>query len=122
MNKQLEKLTKAEEELMQLYWTKGESTVSDLISLMPDPKPAHSTISTITRILENKGFLDHKAYGRTHVYFPIVKKDDYSRFSILALATNYFKGSMNELVSFLVKEDELSIKDLDEIKSRYKSK
>lgn len=119
---QLEKLTKAEEELMQLYWEKGESTVTDLIAEMQDPKPAHSTISTITRILENKGFLDHKAYGRTHVYFPIVQKDAYSRFSILALATNYFKGSMNELVSFLVKEDELSIKDLDDIKSKYKLK
>jgi BlaI family transcriptional regulator, penicillinase repressor len=119
---QLEKLTKAEEELMQLYWEKGESTVTDLINEMPDPKPAHSTISTITRILENKGFVDHKAYGRTYVYFPIVKKEDYSRFSILALVSNYFKGSMNELVSFLVKEDELSIKDLDEIKSKHKAK
>jgi BlaI family transcriptional regulator, penicillinase repressor len=119
---QLEKLTKAEEELMHLYWEKGESTVTDLITEMPDPKPAHSTISTITRILENKGFLDHKAYGRTYVYFPLVMKEDYSRFSILALVSNYFKGSMNELVSFLVKEDELSIKDLDEIKSKHKSK
>jgi BlaI family transcriptional regulator, penicillinase repressor len=118
----LEKLTRAEEELMQLYWSTGESTVTDLISAMPEPKPAHSTISTITRILETKGFLDHKAYGRTHVYFPIVQKDDYSRFSLLALVTNYFKGSMNELVSFLVKEEELSLKDLDDIKSKHKKK
>jgi BlaI family transcriptional regulator, penicillinase repressor len=122
MSQSLDKLTKAEEELMQLYWEKGESTVTDLITEMPEPKPAHSTVSTITRILESKGFLDHKAYGRTYVYYPIVKKEDYSRFSLLALVSNYFKGSMNEMVSFLVKEDELSLKDLEDIKTMYKKK
>ena len=120
MTKRLERLTKAEEELMQMYWDKEEATVSELIAEMPDPKPPHSTISSITRILESKGFLGHKAFGRTYVYFPIVRKEEYTRFSLRNLVSSYFEGSMNELVSFLVKENDLSLKDLEEIKSKFK--
>lgn len=111
-----QKLTKAEEEIMQMLWEEKEPcTVSHLIEQMPDPKPPHSTISSIVRILEKKEFVDHKTYGRTHVYFPIVDKKSYTKFSISKLVGNYFEGSMNELVSFLVKENDLSIKDLGQI-------
>ncbi len=115
-----ERLTKAEEEVMQLYWETGGATVSELIANMEDPKPPHSTISSITRILESKGFLDHKNHGRTYLYYPIIDKASYSKFSIKNLVANYFSGSMNDLVSFLVKEKDLSLKDLDAIKSKIK--
>jgi BlaI family transcriptional regulator, penicillinase repressor len=118
----IERLTRAEEEVMQMYWQKGESTVTDLISDMEDPKPPHSTISTITRILEAKGFLDHKPYGRSYIYYPIIKKEDYSKFSITNLVSSYFKGSINELVSFLVKENDLSLSDLEKIKKQAEDK
>jgi len=112
----LQKLTKVEEEVMQLIWEESEpATVSQLISKMPEPHPPHSTISSIVRILENKGFVDHKTYGRTHAYFSIVNKKDYTKFSLKKLVGNYFEGSMNELVSFLVKENDLSLKDLSQI-------
>jgi predicted transcriptional regulator len=111
----MDKLTKAEEEIMQLFWEHGPSTVSQLIEQMPDPKPPHSTISTFVRILEKKEFVDHKAYGRTYEYFPLVDKEDYTKFSLKKLVGSYFDGSMNSLVSFLVKEEDLSLKDLSNI-------
>lgn len=111
----MKKLTKAEEEVMQLIWQNGPTTVSQLISQMEEPHPPHSTISSIFRILEKNGFLDHKAYGRTYEYFPIITKKAYSKFSLSGLVKNYFSGSMNEMVSFLVEENDLSLKDLTEM-------
>lgn len=109
------RLTKAEEEIMQMFWEYGPSTVSQLIERMAEPHPPHSTISSFVRILEKKGFVDHKAYGRTYEYFPIISKKQYSSFSLKSLVSNYFEGSMNELVSFLVKENDLSLKELKEL-------
>lgn len=117
-----QKLTKAEEEIMHLLWDQQEPcTVSQLIQNMNDPKPPHSTISSIVRILEKKSFVDHKTYGRTHVYFPIIDKKAYTKFSIKKLVGNYFEGSMNELVSFLVQENDLSLKDLGTIVKQLES-
>ena len=70
----MNKLTNAEEEIMQMFWEEGPSLVSALIDKMPEPKPPHSTISSIVRILEKKGFLNHKAYGRTFEYFPLIRQ------------------------------------------------
>lgn len=109
------KLTKAEEEIMQLFWDHGPSTVSDLISHIKAPKPAKTTISSFVRILEKKGFIDHKAYGRTFEYFPLMTKESYSKFSLQHLVSNYFGGSMNKLVSFIANESELSIKEISEL-------
>ncbi|MCB9308768.1 MAG: BlaI/MecI/CopY family transcriptional regulator [Lewinellaceae bacterium] len=116
------KLTRAEEEVMQLFWEKGPSLVSSLIDSMPEPKPAHSTISTIVRILEKKGFLDHKAYGKTYEYFPIITKNAYSKFSLKGLIKNYFEGSANALVNFLVEENALSLAELEELKKEIEEK
>ncbi len=110
------RLTKAEEEIMQMIWEQTEPvTVSQLIEQMPAPLPPHSTISSIVRVLEKKGFVDHKAYGRTHVYYPTIPKKEYSLSSLNRLTSEYFEGSVNQLVSFLIKEKNLSIKDLSEI-------
>ena len=113
INSAMQKLTRAEEAVMQYLWRLKQATVSEMIESMPDPKPAHSTISTIVRILEDKGFADHKAYGRTHVYFPVVSKRAYSKFNIGEMLSKYFSGSANQLVSFLVEEGDLSISYLD---------
>ena len=118
----MKRLTKAEEEIMQLFWDHGPSTVSGLIEHMGTPKPPHSSISSIVRILEKKDFVDHKAYGRTYEYFPIVEKSTYSKFSLKRLVSHYFEGSMNELVSFLVKEDDISIHDLKELTKKLDEK
>lgn len=116
----MNKLTKAEEEIMHIIWEIAPCTVSDIRSYIVEqlgqPKPPHSTISTLVRILDDKkGFLKHTAYGRTFVYEPAVSKAEYSRQSLQALARDYFGGSMNRLVSFLVKEDDLNLKELNEL-------
>ena len=115
------RLTKAEEEVMQIIWQKERCLVSDILEEMKietGKKPPHSTISSIVRILENKGFVDHKSYGRTHEYFPIVDKEAYSKTSVGKLVSDYFEGSMSNLVSFLVKEKDLSVEELKEMLER----
>lgn len=116
----MKRLTKAEEEIMQIIWELGPCTVSDIREYIHQkmglPKPPHSTVSTIVRILDDKkGFLTHKAYGRTYEYHPVVSKEDYSKQSIKKLIMDYFDGSVNHLVSFMVKENDLSIKELSEL-------
>ena len=111
----MKRLTKAEEEIMQIIWRLERCTVSDILKDIGDPKPPHSSISSIVRILEKKEFVDHKAYGRTYEYFPIVSKDDYSKFTLTKIVNNYFEGSMNNLVSFLVKENDIDVKELSEL-------
>lgn len=118
----MKKLTKAEEEIMHMLWDKEEATVADIIAEMPDPKPPHSSISSIVRILQSKGFVDFKAYGRTHLYFPIVPKAKYSKSSIQSFVQNYFEGSMESLVSFLVKEKQLDTAELKDLIAKLEEK
>lgn len=115
------RLTKAEEEIMQIIWSKGRVLVSDILDELGDPRPPHSSISSIVRILEKKGFVNHKAYGRTYEYFPTVAKEEYSKHSIRNFIADYFGGNANSLVSFLVKENDLSIKELTQLAEQLKS-
>lgn len=100
---------------MQLIWEIGRGTVSDLLERMEEPKPPHSTVSSVVRILEKKGYVDHKAYGKTHEYFPLIAKDDYGKRSLTDVLRNYFDGSVSRLVSHLVEDKKLSERDLQEI-------
>ncbi len=115
-------LTKAEEEIMQLIWNRGPCLVSDLLDDMGEPRPPHSSVSTIVRILEKKDFVSHKAYGRTHEYFPLVTKEDYSKSRLEKLATDYFSGSFRDMVSFLVDEESLDPQELESFIQDLKSK
>lgn len=100
---------------MQLIWDLGRGTVSDLLERIEEPRPPHSTVSSVVRILEKKGYVDHKAYGKTHEYFPIVAKEDYGRRSLTDVLRNYFDGSVSRLVSHLVEDKKLSANDVQEI-------
>lgn len=115
-------LTKAEEEIMKHIWQLGRGTVSNIIEEMKKPETPHSSVSTIVRILERKGFVDHKAYGRTYEYFPLVSKEEYSRRTLLSLLKDYFDGSTPQLVSFLVDEEKTSISELQELIKQLKKK
>ena len=118
----IKNLTKAEEDIMQLIWQLDRCTVSNIIDELPEPRPPHSSISSIVRILERKGFVDHKAYGRTYEYFPLVTKEAYSKRSLLSLLRDYFDGSTPQLVSYLVEEDQTSIEELQELIKQLKKK
>jgi predicted transcriptional regulator len=115
----MKKLTRAEEEIMQAVWALGECAVGDIRNYLAEEmglsKPAPSTVSTIARILLDKGFLEHKAYGRTFVYKALVSKEAYSGQSLRQLMSDYFDGSPNRLVSFLVKQEDLNIDDLNDL-------
>lgn len=111
----MKELTKAEEQVMQVLWTLGKGFVKDIIEQMPNPKPAYNTVSTIVRILETKGFVDHKAYGKTHEYLPIVSRRQYTQFYLNNMLKGYFDGSIASLVSFFAKENTLKARELDEI-------
>jgi BlaI family transcriptional regulator, penicillinase repressor len=112
-------LTRAEEELMQIMWDLGPCTVADMRDYIAQKnqqeKPPHSTISTIVRILEEKGFVGHKAYGRTYEYLPLVSKEEYGQQSLSKLVNDYFGGSANLLVSALVKKNDLDLEDLTKL-------
>jgi len=112
----MKKLTKAEEQIMQVLWELEKGFVNDIVTLLPAPKPAYNTVSTFVRILEQKGFIAHKAYGRTHEYYPLVKKEDYSREYLNHFTQNYFSNSYKALASFFAQSETLSIKELEEIK------
>lgn len=111
----MQKLTKAEEDVMQLLWDAERGTVSDLLERCPDPKPPHSTISSVVRILEKKGFVGHKAYGKTHEYFPLIDRGAYGQRSLGDLLRNYFDGSVSRLVSHLAEEKKLSKSELADL-------
>jgi predicted transcriptional regulator len=111
----MKELTKAEEQIMQLLWEQEKAFVKDIVDQMPEPKPAYNTVSTIIRILEKKGFVGHNAYGKTHEYFPLVSRKDYTRTYMKSFIRNYFSGSFQEMVSFFAKEDKMSVADLNEL-------
>lgn len=106
-------LTRAEEEIMQILWQLERGVVKDIIEKMPDPKPAYNTVSTIIRILESKGFVDHKAYGKTHEYFSLISKDDYSKRFMKGFMKGYFNNSFHKMVSFFSSSEDIDIKELE---------
>lgn len=116
----MKQLTKAEEEIMQLLWTLEKANVAALIKELPTPKPAYNTVSTIVRILEDKGFVGHNKVGKGHVYFPLVQKADYGNRSLHKLVEGYFQGSFKSMVSFFVKENDISTQELEEILNKIK--
>ena len=115
MNPSFPELTRAEEQVMQVLWRRGPSFVKDMLAELPAPTPAYNTVSTIIRILETKGFVDHEAFGRTHRYFVLVAQDDYRRFSLRKLLGGHFGNSFGRLVSFFAKEENLDAAQLDEL-------
>lgn len=119
--KDLKELTRAEDQVMQILWKLKKGFVKDIIEEMPEPKPAYNTVSTIVRILETKGFVDHKAYGKTHEYFPIISKDKYTKFYLNNLIKGYFNGSFENLVSFFAKENKMNASDIEKLLKEIKN-
>ena len=111
----MQSLTKAEEQVMQIIWQKEKCLVRDIIEALGDPDIPHSTVSSVVRILEKKGFVSHKAYGKTHEYFPLIMKEDYTKSGVKSLIGNYFGGSPSQLVSFLVEKNQINLKELNQL-------
>ncbi len=112
---QISRLTKAEEDLMQLIWQLQRCTVKDLIDTLGQGEIPHSTVASVVRILEKKGFVSHKAYGKTHEYFPVISKEAYAQQGLSLMLDKYFGNSPKKLVSFLVEKENLGLEELNEL-------
>ncbi len=111
----MKELTKAEEQIMQILWDIEKGFVKDILRHFPEPRPAYNTVSTIVRILQDKGFVSHTAYGRTHEYYPLVSKEEYTRSQMSNLVSNYFSNSFEKMVSFFAREKKISLKEMEDI-------
>jgi BlaI family penicillinase repressor len=111
----MKELTRAEEQIMHVLWYLEKAYVKDIIERLPAPKPAYNTVSTIVRILEKKGFIGHEAFGKTHLYRPLVAKEDYTQAFLQSFVRNYFGDSYQELVSFFARDKNLTVSELEEI-------
>lgn len=111
----MKELTKAEEQIMQILWELKKGFVKDILEQFPEPKPAYNTVSTIVRILQEKGFIGHEAFGKSHCYFPMIDKETYTRKFLHNFIGNYFNNSFPQMVSFFAKEENIDLKELEEI-------
>ena len=118
----MKELTKAEEEIMQVLWKLEGAFVKDVITELPEPKPAYNTVSTIVRILQQKGFVGHETHGQSHKYHPLITKESYTKSFMKGFVKKYFSGSYRQMVSFFTQEDTLSLNELEELLQELKDK
>ena len=111
----MEDLTVKEEEVMQVIWNLEKALVRDILEELPNKNQPYTTVASIVRILEKKGFVSHKPYGKTHEYFPLISKAEYRKRKFKGLITHYFDNSIESVVSFLAKEEKLSPKEFEEL-------
>ena len=112
----MKELTKAEEQIMQVLWRLEKAIVRDVVEDLPEPRPAYNTVSTVVRILEKKGFVSHRAYGKTHEYFPVVSRDEYRKSYVKSFIRRYFGNSFQEMVSFFASGRDVSLQGLEEVR------
>ncbi len=123
------RLTKAEEEIMLVLWQLEEATIRDVMQKLDEPDTPYTTVSTVVRVLEKKGYVGHKAVGTTYLYQPLLVRKDYLKGHLSGIAANYFNGSVSRMAAFFAKENDLDMKELgklmrdikDELKNEQKS-
>lgn len=116
----MKQLTKAEEQVMQVVWKLKEGFIRDIMEAMPSPKPHQNTVATILKILSDKEFIGIRVFGRQHQYYPLISKEVYSKATMKTLVKSYFGGSFSEAVSFMVKENNISLEDLESLLNQLK--
>lgn len=108
-------LTKAEEKIMKILWGIGEGFIKDIIDQYPDPKPPYNSVSTIVRVLVQKEIVGFKAFGKSHQYFPMISKEEYSKGQLSRLVSDYYNNSLKQVVNFFSESKQLDQKELDEV-------
>jgi len=111
----MKELTRAEEQIMQVIWDLKKCFVKEVLEALPEPKPAYNTVSTIVRILEEKGFVTHESFGKSHRYFALIDKPTYRKFATGKLLKGYFGGKVENLLSYFAGEKDLTLDQLQEI-------
>lgn len=111
----MKRLTEKEEEIMQHLWDRGPLFVREILEKYPEPKPHYNTVSTVVRVLEEKGFVDHHVYGSTHQYFAVISRDQYKGKALRRVVAGYFNNSYTNVVSSLIEEESLSVDELKKL-------
>ncbi len=111
----MNRLTEKEEQIMRMLWSRGPMFVREMLELYPDPKPHFNTVSTFVRLMEQKGFVGHEAFGNSHRYFPLIKEGEYSRSALRNVIARYFNNSMKRVVSALVDDEQLTADQLRDL-------
>jgi predicted transcriptional regulator len=114
-NHKITRLTKAEEQVMNILWELEEAVVKEIVDNFDNPKPAYTTVATVLKVLEKKNFVSHENIGNTHLFSPEVSKVDYTKFQLSNLLVNYFNGSFPKMATFFARENDISIKELEDI-------
>jgi len=112
----MKEITKAQEDLLKALWEIGEGAISDVLDILEEPRPAYNTVATVIKVLEKKGYVSHKTFGKTHVYFAVVSKKDYAQHLMKDTFKGLFNGSLNLMVSSFVKNKDVSLRELEELK------
>ena len=111
----IKNLTKAEEQIMQVLWKLEKAFLRELVDAIPHPNPHQNTVATILKILMEKEFVGIELFGRMHQYYPLISKEAYSKSTMKSMVKSYFEGSFSNVVSFMVKENNLSVEDLERL-------
>ncbi len=109
------KLSKSEEKLMRYIWKLEKAFMKDLLECYPDPKPATTTVATLLKRMQDKGFVDYEKFGRSRQYYPLVKKSDYFAKHINGLIRTFFNDSPSQFASFFTSETDLTESELEEL-------
>ena len=118
----MKKLTSKEEEILTYFWANGSLFIRELLELQEEPKPHYNTLSTIVRVLGEKGFIGYKAYGNTYQYYPLISQDEYRRKTFKNFVNKYFDSSYKRVVSTLIEEEDLTVDELQELIEQIKNK
>jgi BlaI family penicillinase repressor len=117
----MKEITKAQEEVLKAIWDVETGAVSDILEKLPEPKPAYTTVATVIKVLERKGYVAHRTYGKTNVYYALVSRKEYAGDIIREAYTGLFNSSLNQLVSPFIKNGDISITELEELKKMLES-
>ena len=117
----MKEITKAQEDVLKAIWEIENGAVADVLERLPLPKPAYNTVATVIKVLEKKGYVGHNTYGKTHVYFPLVKRRDYAHHIVKNAFTGLFNGSLKQMVSPFIGNRNISISDLEELRQMLES-
>ncbi len=113
----MNEITRAQQEILMALWKIETGAVSDVLESLPDPKPAYTTVATVLKVLENKGYVSHKTYGKTNVYYAKVSKNKYAGFHVRNILSDFYDNSLKQLVSPFLNHKKIRLIDLEELKS-----
>jgi predicted transcriptional regulator len=109
-------LSKSEEQVMEIIWAKEKTFLKDILEAFPEPKPATTTVATLLKRMQDKGFVGYRLLGNSRQYYPLVKKTAYFSKHVKGMVKNYFGNSALQFASFFTAIGGLTEPELEELK------